>query len=88
MITGTRDGEPWYWNLVETDGEYYHLDLLGSHGEGGFHLLTDQEMDGYVWDYSGYPATPQPAEPETKPDETEPTSTEPTATEPTETKPK
>lgn len=87
VITGTRDGEPWYWNLVETDGEYYHLDLLGSHGEGGFHLLTDQEMDGYVWDYSGYPATPQPTEPETKPDETEPTSTEPTATEPTETKP-
>ena len=54
VITGTRDGEPWTWNMVCDDGQYYHVDLLQSAG-GGFRELTDDEMDGYVWDYSAYP---------------------------------
>ena len=53
VITGTRDGEPWTWNMVCDDGAYYHLDLLGT--AGGFQELTDDEMEGYVWDYSAYP---------------------------------
>ena len=53
VITGTRDGEPWTWNMVCDDGAYYHLDLLGA--AGGFQELTDDEMEGYVWDYSAYP---------------------------------
>ena len=53
VITGTRDGEPWTWNMVCDDGTYYHLDLLSSHR--GFQELTDNEMEGYVWDYSAYP---------------------------------
>ena len=54
VITGTRDGEPWTWNMVCDDGNYYHVDLLRSAGNG-FQELTDDEMEGYVWDYSAYP---------------------------------
>ena len=53
VITGTRDGEPWTWNMVCDEGTYYHLDLLGA--AGAFQELTDDEMEGYVWDYSAYP---------------------------------
>ena len=53
VITGTRDGEPWTWNMVCDNGAYYHLDLLGA--AGAFQELTDDEMEGYVWDYSAYP---------------------------------
>lgn len=52
VITGTRSGEPWYWNMI-CDGEiYYHVDLLS----GQFRMYTDEQMQGYVWDYSAYPA--------------------------------
>ena len=53
VITGTRDGKPWSWNMVCDDGVYYHLDLLSA--TRGFQELTDDEMEGYVWDYSAYP---------------------------------
>ena len=55
VITGTRDGEPWTWNMICDAGTYYHLDLLRSTAEGGFTELTDDDMEGYVWDYSAYP---------------------------------
>lgn len=54
VISGTRDGTPWYWNLIREDGVYYHVDLL--RGNGQFQKLTDGEMQGYVWDYSAFPA--------------------------------
>ena len=54
-VTGTRAGEPWYWNIVSCDGAYYHVDLLRSSENDAFALLSDQEMTGYVWDYSAYP---------------------------------
>jgi len=56
VVSGTRDGEPWYWNLIREDGAYYHMDLLRSNETGSFQRLTDEEMEGYVWDYSAYPA--------------------------------
>ena len=56
IVTGTRNGEPWTWNMVR-DGElYFHVDLLRSSLSGGFREYTDGEMGGYVWDYSNYPA--------------------------------
>ena len=62
-VTGTRAGEPWCWNLVCSNGYYYHVDLLNS-GTGEFRLLTDKQMDSYVWDYSAYPASVgEPVEP-------------------------
>ena len=64
VITGTRNGEPWYWNLVLIDGEYYHVDLLRSHEENGFRSMVQGEMTGYVWNYSAYPATPKEMDPQ------------------------
>lgn len=51
-ITGTRDGEPWIWNVINYQGRYYHLDLLRSLENGDFTPRTETEMSGYVWDYS------------------------------------
>ena len=55
IVTGTYLGEPWNWNIVESDGSFYHVDLLRSNENGGFALLTDDQMGDYVWDYSAYP---------------------------------
>lgn len=55
IVTGTRDGEPWCWNLICEDGVYYHVDLLQSSEAGAFRQMADEEMQGYVWDYSAYP---------------------------------
>jgi hypothetical protein len=55
MVSGTRDGVSHYWNIVCCDGMYYHLDLRRCAEEGRFALRSDCDMDGYVWDYSGYP---------------------------------
>ncbi len=54
VVTGTRSGEPGSWNMVLDDGKYYHVDLL--HESGTYRELTDDEMTGYVWDYTNYPA--------------------------------
>ena len=56
VITGTRDGKPWSWNMFCDNGQYYHLDLLQSAENGRFTVLTDDQMEGYVWDYSAYPS--------------------------------
>lgn len=79
-VTGTKDGEPWYWNIIGCDGMYYHLDLLECHENDQFTLWLDEEMRGYVWDYSGYPACVAPEEPPVELPEdgqTEQTETEP-----------
>lgn len=79
-VTGTKDGEPWYWNIIGCDGVYYHLDLLECHENDQFTLWLDEEMRGYVWDYSSYPACVAPEEPPAEPPEdgqTEQTPTEP-----------
>ena len=54
VITGTRAGEPWYWNFVYRDGAYYHVDVLASRQAEAFAFRLDEEMVGYVWDYSAY----------------------------------
>ena len=55
IVTGTRDGEPWTWNMVRDNNSYYHVDLLRSSEQGSFSELLDGDMNGYVWDYSAYP---------------------------------
>ncbi|MBQ7802172.1 MAG: transglutaminase domain-containing protein [Oscillospiraceae bacterium] len=54
IVSGTKAGEPWYWNMICDDGVYYHVDLLRCNSEGGFRMRSDAEMEGYVWDYSAY----------------------------------
>ena len=55
-VSGTRQGSAWYWNIVSVDGAYYHVDILRCSENGGFRMMTDSEMTGYVWDYSAMPA--------------------------------
>lgn len=55
-VTGAKNGEPRTWNIVNDDGYYFHVDLLASNEQGFFREMYDSEMNGYVWDYSAYPA--------------------------------
>ena len=55
VVTGTRNGEPWTWNMVLDGNSYYHVDLIRANAQGSFSEMTDSEMTGYVWDYSAYP---------------------------------
>ncbi len=55
VVSGTRAGEPWFWNIVCNDGVYYHVDLLRCKELGDYLEKSDQEMEGYVWDYEAYP---------------------------------
>lgn len=55
VVTGTKAGEPWFWNIICEDDKYYHVDLLRSDGAGVYQKLSDWEMEGYVWDYAAYP---------------------------------
>lgn len=54
-VVGTFNSEPRYWNIVQIDGVYYHVDLLRSKEEGQFRDMTDEEMEGYVWYFPAYP---------------------------------
>lgn len=56
-ISGTRNGEAWFWNLILTDDGYVHIDLLRNHQHGSFQTYSDDQMRNYVWDYSAYPTT-------------------------------
>lgn len=59
LVSGTRQGEPWFWNMICEEGVYYHVDVCTF---PGFAKHTDAQMAGYVWDYSAYPACGAPAE--------------------------
>ena len=54
VVSGTKAGEAWYWNVCEVDGVYYHIDLLQCSYTSGFQAYTEADMSGYVWDYSAY----------------------------------
>lgn len=53
-VSGTRNGEAWYWNVIEIDEKFYHVDLLQCAQSGVFQERTDIQMTGYVWDYSEF----------------------------------
>lgn len=65
IITGTRDGEPWTWNVISSLGNYTHVDLLRCSENNHFANVRGSDMEGYVWDYSAIPqAAPEtPAAP-------------------------
>lgn len=58
VVSGTYKGESRYWNIICDGGIYYHIDLLRDE----FQKRTDKQMEGYVWDYSAYPACGAPAQ--------------------------
>lgn len=55
VVTGTRDGKSWCWNIIRVEDMYYHVDLTRSSAEGQLRFMTDAQMNGYIWDYSAYP---------------------------------
>ncbi len=58
LVSGQRGGEEYSWNIVEIDGEHYHVDTAACFRQGigaGF-LLDDESAWGtYRWDYFSYP---------------------------------
>ena len=56
VVSGTYNGEARFWNIVSIEGVFYHVDLLESSSAGAFQAHTDEDMNGYVWDYSAHPA--------------------------------
>lgn len=52
VVAGTRDGAPWFWNIICDNDIYYHVDLAH---EQNFVMFSDAQMEGCVWDYSAYP---------------------------------
>lgn len=66
IVTGTRQREPWTWNLVWDSGNVYHVDLLACNAAGAYRERTDEEMQGYVWDYSAYPESVRSAQESTE----------------------
>ena len=62
IVTGTRAGVPWVWNIICENGVYYHVDLLQSSGKGMLYRFEPDDMQGYVWDYSAYPPSGTAAE--------------------------
>ena len=55
-VSGTRNGEAWFWNIVRDGDRYAHVDVTRCVLAGYFRERADGEMDGYVWDYYAYPA--------------------------------
>lgn len=51
VVTGTKNGEAYAWNLIRLDGTDYHVDLPASSEAGEFQLMLPDDMTGYVWDY-------------------------------------
>ena len=54
VVSGTKDGQSWHWNIIRENDVYYHVDLLRCNEIGQFCRFTDADMQGYVWDYSAY----------------------------------
>lgn len=55
IVSGTRDGKGRYWNIVELDGVFRHVDVYAKEGRDTF-LHTDSQMTNYNWDTTAYPA--------------------------------
>lgn len=76
IITGTRWGVPWSWNLICVNDVYYHVDLLRCLEAGSFRTWMDADMEGYVWDFYAYPESVMP---DSDPVDPQHTDTEPAA---------
>ena len=66
-VEGLKDGEPWYWNVIEFEDGFRHVDFqTQALSEGSVRFLTDDEMEGYEWDRDSVPACTLAAEDETE----------------------
>lgn len=56
VVRGSWNGEPWYWNVVQVDGVWRHVDLTQADAS---HRQDQAMVDGgYQWDVSRTPACP------------------------------
>lgn len=83
IVIGEREGEPWYWNRILSDGQWRSFDLhaAAQSGEPPV-LLPASDMKGYTWDAETYPEieTTEPTAPASITDETD-EATEPSSAE-------
>ncbi len=78
IITGTKNGETYYWNLLQFGEGTFHVDLRYYVEEGILTMtpLYDEDLlaMGYEWDQDSYPGAPMPPDTPTNtetPEETE-----------------
>lgn len=79
-VAGLWGGEPYDWNIINTDEGYRHVKLAQNVLEAHeLLLLTDEEMTEYYWNTEEYPACEAPEEEpsEELPHEEEPPGEEP-----------
>lgn len=58
-VSGMREGNAYWWNILNLDGAYYHVDIFRDLLSGGtLNCRSDAEMTDYYWDASQYPACP------------------------------
>lgn len=55
VVSGTKSGQPYFWNIIQENDTFYHVDIPQSIKEDHFLRLHDDEMLDYVWNYSAYP---------------------------------
>ena len=54
VVDGTKDDQPYHWNIVQADGVYRHVDVAAPEPA----LLADSQMEGYEWDADSCPPCP------------------------------
>ncbi len=86
IIEGTKNGDPYYWNLLVLEDKTYHVDLRRyvEQGSNSVIPLYDETLlaEGYVWDRDAYPAAPDPSiEPTEGDGNTDPTAPTPSSPE-------
>lgn len=69
IVSGRRAGVAYYWNIVEADGQYYHVDFQqDAMDKSPLQFLYESELPrNYLWDAVHYPRCLAP-EPEPEPD--------------------
>lgn len=73
VVTGSKAGKDYCWNILSLDGATCHVDLMDSWLESDLVPRFDDEMDAYTWDTTLYPSCDRPeTPPETQPEDTEP----------------
>ena len=64
IVKGSRNAEPYYWNLLVFDDQVFHVDLRRYVEQGARTMepLYDETLlaEGYEWDRPLYPAAPDP----------------------------
>ena len=56
MVSGTKAGQSWYWNIININGLYYHVDLIQCLENGVFRTAKESEMTDYTWDVLPIPS--------------------------------